>query len=79
MMVSAASNLGKDVCIVGAGALGLVALKNLKEQGLQPTVYERNEFIAGTWHVSTRDQTSALEWTTLMTSTHTVVTSQVTL
>lgn len=72
MAASTATGLGKDVCVVGTGVLGLLAIKNLKEQGLQPTALERNDFIAGNWHVSQRDQTSVVEQTTLNTSTQTV-------
>jgi dimethylaniline monooxygenase (N-oxide forming) len=40
------------VCVVGAGALGLVAIKNLREQGLQVTAFEQNRHVGGTWHSS---------------------------
>ena len=71
-MASTMQGLGKDVCVVGTGVLGLLAIKNLKEQGLEPTALERNDFIAGNWHVSDRDQTSVVEATTLNTSTQVV-------
>ena len=54
------------VCVVGTGMLGLLTIKNLTEQGLDVTAYERNTYIGGNWHVSTMktDQTSALPGTT---------------
>lgn len=56
--------VGDRVCVVGAGASGLIAIKNLKEQGLQVTAYERNDFIGGLWHFSPRtDQTTAMPGT----------------
>ena len=65
MATTAKKAVGNHVCVVGAGMLGLLALKNLKEQGLKVTSFERNDYIGGTWHFSMRpDQTSALELTT---------------
>jgi cation diffusion facilitator CzcD-associated flavoprotein CzcO len=50
-----------QVCIVGSGALGLVAAKNLLEQGLDVQVFEKNEYVGGIWHASPDQcQTSAL-------------------
>ncbi|KAF5677928.1 monooxygenase [Fusarium heterosporum] len=61
--------LGSDVCVVGAGPLGLLALKNLREQGLDATAFERQEFIGGTWHASQNpEQTTALPQTKLNTA-----------
>jgi cation diffusion facilitator CzcD-associated flavoprotein CzcO len=37
------------VCILGAGASGLVAAKKLLDQGLSPTVFERNAGPGGNW------------------------------
>ena len=78
-LVAMASTTGanKDVCVIGTGVLGLLAIKNLKEQGLQPTAFEQNEFVGGNWHVSERDQTTATEGTTLNTSTQVVSISSV--
>ncbi|KAK4541769.1 hypothetical protein LTR36_007478 [Oleoguttula mirabilis] len=52
--------LGKSVCIIGAGALGLVATKNFLEEGFDVTTFERNAYVGGLWH-HTKDttQTSA--------------------
>ena len=61
--------LGPDVCVIGAGPLGLIALKNLREQGLDAKALERNEYIGGTWHASSdAEQTTASEYTTANTS-----------
>ncbi|MES1244226.1 MAG: NAD(P)-binding domain-containing protein [Acidobacteriota bacterium] len=37
------------VCIIGAGACGLVAAKKLLDQGVEPVVYERNGDLGGNW------------------------------
>ncbi|KAH6648794.1 flavin-binding monooxygenase-like-domain-containing protein [Truncatella angustata] len=67
------ASTGDHVCVVGTGVLGLVAIKNLKEQGLQVTAFERNEHIGGLWHVSdNQDQVTATSMTTANTSKHTV-------
>ncbi|KAF5711677.1 monooxygenase [Fusarium globosum] len=61
--------LNSDICVVGAGPLGLLALKNLREQGLDAKAFERQEYVGGTWHASNNiEQTTALEYTTANTS-----------
>ncbi|KAH6892317.1 flavin-binding monooxygenase-like-domain-containing protein [Thelonectria olida] len=61
--------VGDEVCVIGAGVVGLVATKNLLEQGLKVTTFERHEWLGGTWHVSQDgEQTTALEQTRLNTS-----------
>lgn len=37
------------ICVIGAGASGLVAAKKLLDQGLDPQVYERNAELGGNW------------------------------
>ena len=56
-----ASTVGKSVAIIGAGALGLVATKNLIEEGFEVTTFEKNTYVGGLWH-ATQDplETSAL-------------------
>ncbi|KAG3180909.1 hypothetical protein PC129_g25409, partial [Phytophthora cactorum] len=64
MATNGNSQVGPDVCVVGAGVVGLVATKNLLEQGLNVTTFERHDHIGGTWHVSDNgEQTTALEQT----------------
>ncbi|KAH7086264.1 dimethylaniline monooxygenase 2 [Paraphoma chrysanthemicola] len=51
------------VAVIGLGAAGLVALKNLKEEGFDVTGFERNSYIGGLWKYSEDDQTSVLDTT----------------
>ncbi|KAH8908315.1 FAD/NAD(P)-binding domain-containing protein [Coniochaeta sp. PMI_546] len=68
-MVTSSRNPGNHVCVVGAGTFGLNAAKNLLEQGLEVTVFERWGYIGGNWHPSANtDQTAALDLTTKNTS-----------
>ncbi|OHF03911.1 hypothetical protein CORC01_00773 [Colletotrichum orchidophilum] len=61
--------VGNHVGIVGTGALGLLAMKNLKEQGLQVTAFEQNSYLGGLWHFSPKpDQVTALPMTSFNTS-----------
>lgn len=41
--------IGKDVCIVGTGMVGLAAIKNLKEQGLKPTAFTKDDAVGCLW------------------------------
>jgi dimethylaniline monooxygenase (N-oxide forming) len=67
-----ASN-GKIVCVVGAGMLGLLAMKNLKEQGLSVVAFTKDDYIGGLWHTSQdTSKTTALPQTTANTSKQTV-------
>ncbi|KAJ0302779.1 hypothetical protein COL5a_004600 [Colletotrichum fioriniae] len=38
------------VAVVGLGALGLVALKNLREEGFEAVGLDRNDYVGGLWH-----------------------------
>jgi len=38
------------VAVVGAGPSGLVAAKSLKEEGLEPVVFEQADGVGGQWH-----------------------------
>ncbi|KAH3958799.1 hypothetical protein HBH98_202490 [Parastagonospora nodorum] len=51
------------VAVIGLGAAGLVALKNLKEQGFDVTGFERNDYIGGLWKYAEDDRTSVLNTT----------------
>ena len=37
-------------CIIGAGAAGITAAKNLREQGIPFDIVEREDDIGGTWY-----------------------------
>ncbi|PTB70461.1 FAD/NAD(P)-binding domain-containing protein [Trichoderma citrinoviride] len=53
--------VGNNVCVVGTGVTGLLAVKNLVEQGLNVRALEQNEYLGGNWHHSvTAQQVSAL-------------------
>lgn len=41
---------GAAVCVIGAGASGLTAVKNLREQGFDVDCYERETSIGGAWN-----------------------------
>ncbi|GAQ82615.1 Flavin-binding monooxygenase family protein [Klebsormidium nitens] len=43
------TRVSRSVCVIGAGAAGLVALKELREEGHQVTAFEQNEDIGGVW------------------------------
>ncbi|PGH27598.1 hypothetical protein AJ80_00611 [Polytolypa hystricis UAMH7299] len=53
------------VAVIGLGALGLVALKNLLEEGFDATGYDKNSFIGGLWQYVDGPQTSVLESTVI--------------
>ncbi|KAK6425941.1 hypothetical protein LTR95_016189, partial [Oleoguttula sp. CCFEE 5521] len=73
MSARGSDGLGKSVCVIGAGAFGLTAVKNFLEEGFQVTCFERNSYIGGLWH-STLDptQTSTLTGTVSNVSKHLV-------
>lgn len=65
--------LGNNVCVVGTGVTGLLAVKNLVEQGLNVRALEQNEYLGGNWHHSTdAQQVSALPGTRVNMSKETV-------
>jgi len=41
---------GENVCVIGAGASGLVAMKNLKEHGFGVDCFERETGVGGGWN-----------------------------
>jgi cation diffusion facilitator CzcD-associated flavoprotein CzcO len=41
---------GETVCVIGAGASGLAAVKNLREQGFAVDCYERETGVGGAWN-----------------------------
>ncbi|KAF5236518.1 hypothetical protein FAUST_6503 [Fusarium austroamericanum] len=55
-----------DIAIIGTGPAGLVALKNLREQGFNAVAFERRESVGGLWAYSDNtDYTTALNDTTV--------------
>lgn len=42
------------------GALGLVAVKNLMEEGFDVTGFDKNEYVGGLWHYTEENKTSVL-------------------
>ncbi|KAH6852992.1 flavin monooxygenase-like protein [Alternaria rosae] len=54
-----------SVAVIGLGPAGLVALKNLLEEGFHATGFDRNDYIGGLWQYSQKEQTSVLETTTV--------------
>ncbi|KAH9212595.1 flavin-binding monooxygenase-like-domain-containing protein [Leptodontidium sp. 2 PMI_412] len=64
--------LGKRVAVVGAGPLGLVATKNLTEEGFEVTAFERAGSLGGLWRQTSNTQhTSVLPNTFTNTSKYT--------
>ncbi|QSB06308.1 flavin-containing monooxygenase [Natronoglycomyces albus] len=60
---------GEAVCVIGAGASGLLAIKNLREYGFEVDCYERDTVIGGLWNPSNQHSP-------LYTNTH-LVTSRI--
>ncbi|KAF2460027.1 flavin monooxygenase-like protein [Lineolata rhizophorae] len=54
---------GTTVAVIGLGALGLVSLKNLAEEGYVVTGFERNGYVGGLWNYTEEDKTSVLQST----------------
>lgn len=52
-----------SVAVIGLGAAGLVAVKNLKEEGFNVTGFERNGYVGGLWKYSDNEYTSVLDTT----------------
>lgn len=48
--VDAAYDRGEAVCVIGAGMAGLLAVKNLREQGFTVDCYERETAVGGSWN-----------------------------
>ncbi|KAK0377910.1 hypothetical protein CLIM01_04714 [Colletotrichum limetticola] len=51
------------VAVIGLGAFGIVALKNLAEEGFEVTGFERNPYVGGLWKFTREDKTSVLPTT----------------
>lgn len=48
------------VAVVGAGPAGLVALKNLLEEGFDVTGFDKSPYVGGLWQYTEEDKTSVL-------------------
>lgn len=67
------AGLGMRVGIIGAGPYGVIAAKNLAEEGFEVTVFERVEGVGGLWRQTTDpQQTSVIASTYTNTSKFTV-------
>jgi dimethylaniline monooxygenase (N-oxide forming) len=55
---------GTKVAVIGGGALGLLALKNLNEDGFDVTCYEARSYIGGLWRSSNDSSLSITQGTT---------------
>ena len=53
--IDAAYDRGDAVCVIGAGASGLLALKNLREHGFNVDCYEKDTAIGGGWNIKQRN------------------------
>lgn len=51
------------VAVIGAGPAGLVALKNLLEEGFDATGFDKNPYVGGLWQYTEEDKTSVLPTT----------------
>lgn len=51
------------VAVIGAGPAGLVALKNLLEEGFEVTGFDKNPYVGGLWQYTEEDKTSVLQST----------------
>ena len=73
MAAHGSGGLGMRVGIIGAGPLGLVAAKNLTEEGFEVTAFERAESVGGLWLPSTDRQRTCVQPNTVAnTSKYTV-------
>ncbi|KAJ9145101.1 FAD/NAD(P)-binding domain-containing protein [Pleurostoma richardsiae] len=54
---------GQKVAVIGLGALGLVTLKNLSEEGFDVTGFDGNDYVGGLWRFSEENKTSVLPTT----------------
>lgn len=53
--------MAKRVAVIGAGPTGLMALKNLKEDGFDVTGFDTRPYVGGLWKYSTDESLSAAE------------------
>ena len=55
--------MSKSVAVVGAGPMGLMALKNLTEEGFRVTSFEKRAYVGGLWTPSSDSSISVTEHT----------------
>jgi dimethylaniline monooxygenase (N-oxide forming) len=60
--------MGLRVGVIGAGPLGLTAMKNLKEDGFDVTGFESRSYVGGLWRYNNDKAISVLESTALNSS-----------
>ncbi|KAF2623050.1 dimethylaniline monooxygenase 2, partial [Macroventuria anomochaeta] len=51
------------VAVIGLGPAGLVALKNIHEEGFDVTGFDQNPYVGGLWQFTEEDKTSVLQST----------------
>jgi ribulose 1,5-bisphosphate synthetase/thiazole synthase len=54
---------GRSIKLTATGPSGLVAMKNLKEEGFNVTGFDRNSYVGGLWQFTAENQTSVMETT----------------
>ncbi|KAF3907848.1 hypothetical protein ABW20_dc0101101 [Dactylellina cionopaga] len=52
--------MGEKVAVLGLGASGLAALKNLREAGFDVVGFERNDYIGGLWQYTTNENVTSV-------------------
>ncbi|KXS97434.1 hypothetical protein AC578_8824 [Pseudocercospora eumusae] len=60
--------MATSAAVIGGGPCGLMALKNLREDGFNATLYESRDWVGGLWKYSTDDALSTAENTIFNTS-----------
>ncbi|KAI5458602.1 flavin monooxygenase-like protein [Mariannaea sp. PMI_226] len=54
------------VAVIGLGAMGIVAVKNLLEEGFDVTGFERSSYVGGLWHFTPDEDTLSVLKTTMV-------------
>lgn len=53
-------SMAKRVATVGAGVSGLASIKRCREEGLEPTCFERSDDLGGLWRFTVSGASTAL-------------------
>ncbi|KAL1953846.1 hypothetical protein VTO42DRAFT_2106 [Malbranchea cinnamomea] len=64
------SEKAPTVAVLGLGALGLVSMKNMLEEGFDVTGFDRNSYVGGLWHFTEENNISVLQSTVANGSKH---------